>query len=75
MRPGTSGMNNSFRNPFPVKMSDFLQKRIVFQRGWPTTADRADVLIVENRVALPGGKGSDCSIRVVSRFRFGFCFP
>ena len=51
-----AGMDNALRDALPVEVGDLLDKRIVFQRHRSPAADRARVLVVVNRMPLPGGQ-------------------
>src|SRR5690606_34969170 len=51
---GTPGVHHPLRNPLPVEVADLLDEVVILERGRPARANRALVLVVINRVALPG---------------------
>ena len=55
-RPASLSMHDTFRNPLPVKMSQFFDQPNVLQKSRPMRSRRLDVLIITDRSAGLGGK-------------------
>ncbi len=50
-------MNDSFRNSFVIKVSEFLSEYKIFEQGWPAGTRAKRVLVIGYRNSLVGRKG------------------
>ena len=54
VRAGAAGMHDALGDPLTVEMGDLLDELIVLERRRSALADRADALVVGDRMALAG---------------------